>query len=286
MTAAATLDLVGKALAGGYAVPAFNVFDDFSMRAVLRAAEEARSPVIVQVSVKTVRALGAPYLRATFLDRAAAVGVPAALHLDHCPGRAVISEVLLAGFDSVLFDASGLDFDEAQRQTRDVVAEAHLRGAAVESEIEGIRGVEDGVGSDEEGVRYPISRLAGFVAGTGVDLFAPAIGTAHGRYAAAPQLDPERVSALAAATGIPQVLHGGTGLTPAQFRDLVGRGCAKVNVSTAIKEAYLKAGLGQLAEAGRQGRWDPPRFFAAAEDAVAAAAAEHIALLGAVGKAD
>ena len=286
MTAGATLDLVGAAFAGRYAVPAFNVFDDFSLRGVLRAAEELRSPVIIQVSVKTVRALGASYLRTLFLERASAVGIPAALHLDHCPDRAVATEALRAGFDSLLFDASGLALEGALSETREVVAEARRYGAAVESEIEGIRGVEDDVGSAEEGQRYSIERLAWFIAETGADLFAPAIGTAHGRYSAVPQLSPERVTALVEATGIPQVLHGGTGLTAAQFRDLVERGCAKVNVSTAIKEAYLKAGLDQLLEARERGSWDPPRFFGEAEAAVAEAARQHIAAFGAAGKAD
>jgi fructose-bisphosphate aldolase class II len=285
VTAAATRDLVGAAFAGRYAVPAFNVFDDFSLRGVLQGAEELRSPVIVQVSVKTVRELGASYLRSMFLDRASVVGIPVSLHLDHCPDRVVASQALEAGFDSFLFDASGLSFEEALAQTREVVAEARRYGAAVESEIEGIRGVEDGVGSAEEGERYPIERLAWFIAETGVDLFAPAIGTAHGRYGAAPRLSPERVSALVAATGIPQVLHGGTGLTADDFRDLVARGCAKVNVSTAIKEAFLQAGLGHLLQARTEGSWDPPRFFGAAEAAVAEAARRHITAVGAAGKA-
>jgi fructose-bisphosphate aldolase class II len=285
VTAAATRDLVGAAFAGRYAVPAFNVFDDFSLRGVLRAAEELHSPVIVQVSVKTVRGLGASYLRSLFLERASAAGIPASLHLDHCPDRAVASQALQAGFDSLLFDASGLSFEEALAETREVVAEARRCGAAVESEIEGIRGVEDGVGSAEEGARYPIERLAWFIADTGVDLFAPAIGTAHGRYSAAPRLSPERISALVAATGIPQVLHGGTGLTADDFRDLVARGCAKVNVSTAIKEAFLQAGLGHLLQARAEGRWDPPRFFGEAEAAVVETARRHITAFGAAGKA-
>jgi fructose-bisphosphate aldolase, class II len=286
MTAAATLDLVREAFAARYAVPAFNVFDDFSLRGVLRAAEAMRSPVIVQASVKTVGELGASYLRALFLERASAVRIPAALHLDHCPDRAVATEALQAGFDSLLFDASGRSFEEALAETREVVAEARRHGAAVESEIEGIKGVEDGVGSEEEGLRYPIAQLASFIAESGVDLFAPAIGTAHGRYSAAPRLAPERISALAAATGIPQVLHGGTGLTAADFRDLVARGCAKVNVSTAIKEAYLKAGLSHLQRAHQEKRWDPPRFFGDAEAAVAEAAREHILAFGSAGRAD
>lgn len=286
MTAAPTRGLVWAAFRGHYSVPAFNVFDDFSLRGVLRAADELRSPVIVQASVKTVRILGAAYLRALFLERASAVDVPASLHLDHCPDRAVVTEALEAGFDSLLFDASSLSFDEAFAQTREVVVEARGYGAAVESEIEGIGGVEDDVGSEQEGLRYPLERLAWFVAETGVDLFAPAIGTAHGRYPAAPQLSPERVTALVEATGIPQVLHGGTGLTAEDFRDLVARGCAKTNVSTALKEAYLRTGLDHLLRARRQDHWDPPQFFNEVESAVAAVAREHIIAFGSAGKAD
>jgi len=285
MTVAATRELVGAALAGRYAVVAFNVFDDFSLRGVLRAAEELHSPVIIQVSVKTVKSLGAAYLRCLFLARAGEVGIPAALHLDHCPERATITAALEAGFESLLFDASDRSFAQALAETCEVVEEARGYGAAVESEIEGIKGVEDGVGSDLEGTRCPIDRIAHFVATTGVDLFAPAIGTAHGRYAAAPRLSPERIDALVAATGIPQVLHGGTGLSPADLADLAARGCAKVNVSTAVKEAYLQAGLAHLRAAEPRGRWDPPRFFEAVESAAAEVAGEHMRVLGSAGRA-
>jgi len=285
MTVAASADLVGAAFAGRYGVPAFNIFDDFSLRGVLRAAEELRSPVIIQVSVKTVKSLGAAWLRSLFLARAEPAGVPAALHLDHCSERSVITAALEAGFDSLLFDASDRDYHQALAETSEVVEQARGCGAAVESEIEGIKGVEDDVGSDLEGARYPIDQIADFVARTGVDWFAPAIGTAHGQYSAAPRLSPERVDALVAATGIPQVLHGGTGLSPLEFADLVARGCAKVNVSTAIKEAYLKAGFAHLREARRRDHWDPPALFAAVESAASVGAGEHIKLLGSVGRA-
>lgn len=285
MTVGSTRDLVEAAFAGRYSIAAFNIFDDFSLRGVLAAAEDMEAPVIVQVSVKTVRSIGVRCLRDLFVARAAAAGVPASLHLDHCPDRAVIDEALRAGFESVLFDASALAYEEALEQTAAVVDAARQYGAAVESEIEGIAGVEDDVGGDEEGERYPIERLAAFIEATGVDLFAPAIGTAHGRYAAAPRLSPERVTSLVEATGVPQVLHGGTGLAEPDFRDLARRGCAKTNVSTAVKEAYLRAGWRHLSEAHERQRWDPPAFFHDAQDAVAAVARAHIAMLGSAGRA-
>jgi fructose-bisphosphate aldolase class II len=285
VTAAATIDLVDAAFAGSYSVAAFNIIDDFSVRGVLTAAEELCSPVIVQTSMKTVKMLGARYLHALFTERASAVAVPVSLHLDHCPERAVITEALEAGWSSVLFDASDRSYDQAIAETREVVAEAGRHGAVVESEIEAITGVEDGVGSEEEGFRYPVARLAEFIAETGVRMFAPAVGTAHGRYRAAPRLSPERITELVAATGIPQVLHGGTGLSPADFRDLAGRGCAKINVSTALKEAYMKASLHHLEEAAELDRWDSADLFREIEAGVAAVARHYISCFGSAGRA-
>ena len=128
----------------GYAVPAINVVDELSLRAIVDAAVELRSPLIVQTSVKTVKSVGRDVLKAMFDATVGPVPVPVTLHLDHCPDRAVISSCLAAGWNSVLFDASALPVEENQRQTVEVVAEARTYGAHVEGEIEGITGVEDG----------------------------------------------------------------------------------------------------------------------------------------------
>ena len=112
---------------------------------------------------------------------AARFDVPVALHLDHCPDRAVISACLAAGWNSVLFDAHELSVEENERQCIEVVAEARAAGADVEGEIEGIRGVEDGIGSDDEGPIQTLEVAVGFIERTGVDIFAPAIGNAHGQ---------------------------------------------------------------------------------------------------------
>ena len=165
---------------------AFNVVNDLSLEAVVAAAEELRSPLIVQTSVKTVKSIGARMLYDMFRAVAEPASVPVTLHLDHCPDREVITTCLETGWNSVLFDGSALPVDENTRQTVEVVAEARRHDAHVEGEIEGVRGVEDDVGSDEEGEIYPIDEAVAFLEATGVDCFAPAIGTAHGVYAAAP----------------------------------------------------------------------------------------------------
>jgi fructose-bisphosphate aldolase class II len=278
-----TREIVGAAFAERYAVAAFNVFNDLTMEAVLAAARELRAPVIVQTSVKTVRSMGIDVLVAMWRAMTRSIAVPVALHLDHCPERDMITACLAAGWNSVLFDASALSVQENRRQCVEVVAEARTFGAHVEGEIEGIRGVEDDVGSDEASELQSLDVALDFIRVTGVDIFAPAIGNAHGAYQATPTLDAQRVTDLVAASGIPMALHGGTGLSEAQFRDLIGRGCAKVNISTAVKVAYLASTREHLA--ANPGQNDPPSLFQHVRSSVMAMAADHIRMFGAEGRA-
>jgi fructose-bisphosphate aldolase class II len=277
-----TLD---RALSDRYGVAAFNIVNDLTIEAVLAAAVEEQAPVILQTSVKTVRMYGRHQLFGIFTSLTRDVAVPVTLHLDHCPERTVITECLAAGWNSVLFDAHELDVAENLRQTTEVVAEARRAGGHVEGEIEGIQGVEDDVGSDEASVRQSLEVAVDFITRTGVDCFAPAIGNAHGQYTAAPTLDHQRVSDLVEATGIPMALHGGTGLSKEQFQDLIARGCAKVNISTALKESYMQSGLEHLKKAEEKGKWDPPSLFRDQRAAVVEMAREHMRMFGSSGRA-
>ncbi|RSM56753.1 ketose-bisphosphate aldolase [Actinoplanes sp. ATCC 53533] len=278
-------DILDRALAARYGVAAFNIVNDLTIEAVLAAAVAEQAPVILQTSVKTVRMYGRRQLHDIFQTLARDVAVPVALHLDHCPDRAVISDCLRGGWNSVLFDAHELTVAENLRQTTEVVAEARRTGAHVEGEIEGIQGVEDDVGSDDATVVQSLEVAADFIKRTGVDCFAPAIGNAHGQYKRAPVLNAQRVSDLVAATGVPMALHGGTGLSDEQFTDLIARGCAKVNISTALKETYLKSGLDALREAAERDKWDPPTLFKHQRAAVVDMARRHIRLFGGSGRA-
>jgi fructose-bisphosphate aldolase class II len=278
-------DMVDRAFAERYGIAAINVVNDLTLEAVLAAAVEQRSPVIIQTSVKTVRSIGADLLFAMWRALTAGIEVPVTLHLDHCPDRAFLSMCLRKGWNSVLFDASALPVAENLRQTVEVVAEARSCGAHVEGEIESITGVEDDIGSDEEARRQSLPVALEFIRSTGVDVFAPAIGNAHGLYRAEPHLDAQRVSDIVAAEPIPIALHGGTGLTDAQFSDLIARGCAKVNISTALKVAYMKSNLEFLRGAEERGSWDPPSLFTAVRGVVQDMAADHMRRFGSVGKA-
>jgi fructose-bisphosphate aldolase class II len=285
MAVVALKEMLDRALAERYGVAAFNIINDLSIEAVLAAAVRERAPVILQTSVKTVRQYGRRQLFGIFEALVEDVDVPVVLHLDHCPDRTVISDCLAGGWNSVLFDAHELDVAENTRQTTEVVAEARRTGAHVEGEIEGIQGVEDDVGSDEASRIQSLETAVDFITTTGVDCFAPAIGNAHGQYKQAPILNAQRVTDLVEATGIPMALHGGTGLSDEQFTDLIARGCAKVNISTALKETFMKSGLEFLREAESKGKWDPPSLFRHQRDAVVDMAARHIRLFGGSGRA-
>jgi fructose-bisphosphate aldolase class II len=278
-------EILDRALADRYGVAAFNIINDLTIEAVLAAAVEERAPVILQTSVKTVRQYGRNQLFDVFRALMRDVDVPVTLHLDHCPDRAVIADCLAGGWNSVLFDAHELDVAENLRQTTEVVAEARRTGAHVEGEIEGIQGVEDDLGSDEAAQIQSLEVAADFIKNTGVDCFAPAIGNAHGQYKRAPMLDAQRVSDLVAATGVPMALHGGTGLSDEQFTDLIARGCAKVNISTALKESFMKSGLEHLRVAEERNNWDPPALFRHQRAAVVEMARRHIRLFGSAGRA-
>ena len=278
-----TQEILQRAFRDRYGVAAINVVNDLTLEAVLAAAEELRAPLIVQTSVKTVKMQGADALFALWVELTRDISVPVALHLDHCPDREVISECLAKGWNSVLFDASKLTVEENRRQCIEVVAEARRYGAAVEGEIEGIQGVEDGIGSETASEVQSLDVALEFIRATGVDCFAPAIGNAHGMYKTTPTLDNQRVSDIVAAEPIPIALHGGTGMTPDQFSDLIARGCAKVNISTALKIAFMRSGYDHMT--AHPGEYDPPALFRAQRAAVIDMAKEHIRLFGSAGKA-
>jgi len=277
-----TQEILTRAFAERYGVAAINVINDLTMEAVLAAAEELRAPLVVQTSPKHVELTGVDTMYAMWASMTKHITVPVALHLDHCPDRALISRCLDAGWNSVLFDASKLSVEENQAQCIEVVAEARRYGALVEGEIEGFKRTEEMTGDEAQHVQS-LQTVVDFVKATGVDIFAPAIGNAHGTYKTTPTLDNHRVTDIVEATGIPVALHGGTGMSADQFADLIARGCAKVNISTALKVAFMKSGYDFMSE--NPGKYDPPSQMKVQRAAVKAMAEDHIRMFGSVGKA-
>jgi fructose-bisphosphate aldolase class II len=276
-------ELLRDAFQRRYGIGAFNIVNDLTMRAVLAAAAQTQSPVIVQVSVKTVKQMGAKLIQLMFGQMARQVAIPAALHLDHCPDRLVIEECIQAGWNSVLFDASLLPYMDNLHQTKEVAARAHQFGVAVEGELEAVKGVEDGFGTDDEVPVVSLDQAVNFMRTTGIDSFAPAIGTAHGLYKREPKINFERVSEIVQALPLPLVVHGGTGLSSSVIQELIRRGAVKINLSTQLKITLVNGWRTVLNE--HPGETEPLKLLAAVEKNVQAMAANFMHEIGSEGQA-
>jgi fructose-bisphosphate aldolase class II len=266
-----------------YGIGAFNIVDYVTMDAVLTAAAETKSPVIVQVSVKTVKVMGAKLIQLMFAEMAGKAPVPATLHLDHCPDRKVIEECIAAGWNSVLFDASKLTYEDNMAQTKEVVALAHRHGVAVEGELEAVKGVEDGIGDEEGSAVVALDKAVAFIRETKIDSFAPAIGTAHGLYKGTPKVNFKRVEEIVAAEPIPLVVHGGTGLSDETFHRLIKAGAPKVNISTQLKITLADAYRNYLNE--KPTEYDPLKLLGAVKKALVAQIITFMRFFGSEGKA-
>lgn len=234
------LEELQEAKAHSYAVGAFNIFNHLSARAVVGAAEKLDMPVILQTSVVTVKEFGPASLGAMLRQLAAEASVNVLIHLDHCQDVELARACVDAGWDAVMYDGSRLSIEENIAGCREVVEYAHQKGVQVEGELGRIVGVEDAVKvSEDDASLAGLEESIRFVRESGIDAFAPAIGTAHGVYKGIPKINFDLVAQLKEAVPAPVVIHGGTGLSEETFRRLIRSGGAKVNVSTAIKHAYL-----------------------------------------------
>ena len=234
------LEELQEAKSHSYAVGAFNIFNHLSARAVVRAAEELGLPVILQTSVVTVKEFGTEPLGAMLRQLAEEASVNVLIHLDHCQDVELAKACVDAGWDAVMYDGSRLSIEENIAGCREVVDYAHRKGVQVEGELGRIVGVEDALKvSEEDASLAGLEDSIRFVRESGIDAFAPAIGTAHGVYKGTPKINFDLVAQLKEAIPTPVVIHGGTGLSEETFRRLIRNGGAKVNVSTAIKHAYL-----------------------------------------------
>lgn len=230
---------------------AFNVWDTESARAIIDAGGETEHGVILQTSARVFKQLPAGEFAAWVRSYAGRRGVPAYLHLDHCSDLQEIAEAIGQGWNSVMLDASRLPLTNNIVQTRQVTAIAHQQGVLVEAEVGAI-----GKATDAEIATASWEDIDTFLAQTEVDLFAAAIGTAHGLYHGTPHLDFDLIRRIGQRTEIPFVIHGGTGLSKATFQQLLAcPNVKKINISTDVKQAYRRGILRceqehQLEEAG------------------------------------
>lgn len=280
MTLTSGRDVLRAARAGGYAVPAFNVFNLELLQAAYRAAEAERAPVIVQVSPRSVAYAGLKPLARLAQALAEPVSVPVVLHLDHGPGPAECRDALAAGFTSVMYDGADLPYAENVRHTRQVVEAAHAVGAAAEAELGQVghashEHLPTALTDPEEAGR--------FAAETGVDALAVAIGTVHGMTETGAVLDVDRIADLARRVNAALVMHGSSGVDDETLRRAVAAGIRKVNLSTALQRVFMET-LRRSADAPGH-ETDVRAVLEDARDAVIETARRRIRLLGAAGRA-
>ncbi len=281
-------EMLTRAHEGHYAVGQFNINNLEWTKAVLTAAEETRSPVILGVSegagkymtgFETVAAM----VRA--MDKSLGITVPVALHLDHGSYEGA-RKCIEAGFTSIMFDGSHYAIDENVAKTSELVAAAHAAGLSIEAEVGSIGGEEDGVvGAGEVADPAECARIASL----GIDFLAAGIGNIHGKYPANWKgLDFEALAAIEAAVGnMPLVLHGGTGIPAEMIRRAIDLGVSKINVNTECQLAFAAATRSYI-EAGKdlEGKgFDPRKLLAPGAAAIKETVIEKINLFGSAGKA-
>ena len=222
-----------------YAVGAFNVSDMEMAMGAVRAAEEMKAPMILQVAEGRLRYSPLELLGPVMMAAARHCQMPTAVHLDHGATIETIRLALRLGFTSVMFDGSKYPLEENIARTREVVALAREYGADVEAEIGRVGGAEGDYKSVDVLVTS-VEEAKRFVEETGVDALAVAIGTAHGNYRTQPELRIDRLKEIAAVVSCPLVLHGGTGLTEQDFHDCLQNGIQKINIATASYDASAR----------------------------------------------
>ncbi|MDQ2846351.1 MAG: class II fructose-bisphosphate aldolase family protein [Actinomycetota bacterium] len=246
-------------------VGAFNVIQLEHAEALVAGAEAAGTPVILQISQNAARYHGglAPIGLAT-LQIARAAAVPVVVHLDHATDETLIQEAIAIGFTSVMYDGATLDYAENLARTAAVVDRARAAGVWVEAELGEVGGKD---GAHTPGVKTDPVDAAAFVAATGVDALAIAVGSSHAMTERTAAIDLDRIAEIATAVSIPLVLHGSSGVADDAIAAGVLAGLTKINVSTHLNKVFTAALRDHLA--AHPTVVDPRKYLGAARDALA-----------------
>ncbi len=236
------LPFIKKAKEIKAAIPAFNIHTLEMLQAVVEAASETNSPVIIQTSKSTINHIGLPFIVANVEIASRELDVPVALHLDHCTDYNTVIKCIKEGYSSVMVDGSMLDYKENVSFVREVVKVANTVDVAVEGEIGKIQGTEEvlSVDSDNDNLTLP-EEAKKFAEDTGLDTLAVAIGTAHGVYKGEPKLDFKRLEDIEKQVSVPLVLHGASGVSEKDLKETIKRGITKVNIATDLKVPMAEA---------------------------------------------
>ena len=292
MAVVSAREILLKATREKYSVGAFNITNLVQMEAVVEAAERKKAPLVIQTSVTPARFLKVKTLAAMYYSIAESASIPICLHLDHCTDIELCKAAADAGYTNIMIDASRQDFEENVRQTKLVADYCHgLGDITVEGELGTVCGVEDQVrvAEDEAALCNP-DKAEEFVERTDVDLFAPAIGTAHGIYKTEnPKIDFDRFDKIfkilnSTSLRVPLVIHGGTGLKDDVIKKLVMLGGSKFNVSTELKHTLIDATYNYISD--HRDEYDPGKIDKAVNKAVIETVEKWIDILGCGQKAN
>lgn len=278
-----TKQLLLDAQAGHYAVGAFNVENMEMVQAVVAAAEELNSPVIMQTTPSTVKYADLAYFYANVKVAAENATVPVVMHLDHGSSFDLAMKALRTGYTSIMIDGSHDSFEDNIAVTKAVVDACHPSNVPVEAELGKVGGKEDDLDGGEGGGYTVPSEAVEFVEKTGIDSLAVAIGTAHGVYKGTPKLDVERLSEIAEVVSIPLVLHGTSGVPDEAVKECIKRGICKVNYATDLRIAFSKGVNEVLGE--NPETIDPKKYNACGREHVKQYVMNKIQVCGSVGKA-
>lgn len=269
----------------GYGIAAYNMIDFNSAASIIAGATELDAPIIIQVSVKTVKHWGAKAIGSWVAMLAGDAPVPVALHLDHCTDADVIRRCIDAGWTAVMFDGSSLPFAENLARSKQIYDLTQSAGVGLEAEIGAIGGVEDDkvVGEDQAMLANYDECVEFCREMPDLAVFAPAIGTAHGFYKGEPKIAYDLLERITKAIDIPIALHGGTGLSDEQFHRCIALGAAKVNISTGHKRLFIDGFCDLRAAQPKLG--EPLPFIAAQHDAMKADVINSIRTFGSTGRA-
>ena len=236
-------DILAEAEKGKYGVGLFNMLNLEMARGIIEAAEEERSPLILGVAEVHLPLIPFEYAALIMNDIAKKATVPVCLHFDHGVDYNKIKAAVDAGFSSVMYDGSSLPYEENIKNTLAVSKMAHAKGVSVEAELGHVGGGEGGTDDGVEEMYTKVEQVNDFIDRAEIDALAVAIGTAHGPYKKKPVLDIGRLAEIYKVSTKPLVLHGGSGLSPEQFRATIDNGIRKVNICTgmcvAAREAYI-----------------------------------------------
>ncbi len=278
-----TFDMLRTARAQGYAVGAFNTSDLEITQAIIAAAVESRSPVILQTSEKAIDYAGLDQIAQIMRQAAEAAPVPVAVHLDHGKSFERAQACFQAGYTSAMIDASREDFAGNIKLTKKVIAIAREHQASVEAELGVISGKEDYVKALESKLTDPDQAVV-FVAETGCQSLAVSIGNAHGIPSAHEVFDLDRLEAIARKVSIPLVLHGASSTHPARIKRAVELGVAKINIDTDVRLAFnnnLRHFLVSHPDV-----YDPRDIMTAASEGVKKVVMHKMKLFGSAGQAE